>query len=327
MAKIRQLLQSIDDRLARLERRQSAPICCPQDGNGNPIPILYPREEPSPLPQTDDAFCLRLAGALRKTVWNYNATILRVKDAQLPDLTPFVFIEAALFQFGAAVNLYLTQIGAQRLLDAVTDYAAEELTIDDSSIDWCTAVRQYIAGDDPPGAITAAASTPARVAFTVWYSFIGGVAWSAAFDLVNLPVPEGVDSQCCYPDQFSLVAFPGTLVCGSDTYSVMMVQDTAPYVPNVVVAPGIVSRAAIANRYLWSVQNPGAFSLRLWYSNMPNISVSCNNHDRVLSAGTNWRVAQTGAPYLAIRNITDYEGTFLICSREPYDANAPVTDI
>ena len=327
MARIRQLLQSIDNRLARLERRQSAPICCPQDASGNPIPILQPREEPTRLRQEDDTFCLRLAGALRKTVWDYNATILRVKDAQVPDLTPFVFLEAALFQLGAAVNLYLTQIGAQRLLDAVTDYAADELTIPDENINWCTAVRQYVAGDEPPDAIIAAASVPARVAFAVWYNFIGGVAWSAAFDLANLPVPDGITAQCCMPEQFSIFVAPGTLVCGSSTYTLDMVQDTAPYVPGVVVATGVLSRAAIATRYLWSVESPGRFSLKLWYSNTPDVSVSCNNHDRVLSGGTNWRVAQNGSPYLVIRNITDYEGTYLICSREPYDSRANIEDI
>lgn len=327
MARIRQLLQSIDNRLARLERRQAAPVCCPTDGEGNPIPILQPRETPSPLPQTDDTFCQRLAGALRKTVWDYNATVLRVKDAQLPDLTPFVFIEAALFQIGAAVNLYLTQVGAQRLLDAITDYAADQLTIDDSSIDWCAAVRQYVSGNDPPDAILASASAPARAAWTIWYNFIGGVSWSAAIDLSLLPVPSGVTAQCCYPDQFSIYPTPSTLVCGTDTYSVDMPVDTAPHVPGVVVAPGVVSRAAIAGRYLWSVENPGGFSLRLWYSSTPDMSFTCNNHDVVLSAGTNWRVSASGLPYLLIRNITGHEGTYLICSREPYDPRYGVTDI
>lgn len=318
---IRGLLRSIDARLARLERSVQVGQCCPTLPDGSQVPILIPRETPTQVPPEGDGGCLLIGKALRKTVWTYNGTIMQLK----PDWNQFIngaaIIEAALFQLTAAAQMYLTRANAERFLEAISESSIDALLIDDEGIDWCEAVRQYVAGDDPPDELTRTSSPAARIAFTIWYGFIGGIAWGPAINSDLLPDVPGVDQQCCYPDSFALVPTAVTLVCGNDSYSIQAVTDVVPYVTGVLVAPGAVSRSALAGRYLQSVEPFGSFSLRAWYSSTPELSVSCRSVDVVLSAGVSWRVMSSGAAFLVIRNITDYEGTYLVCTREPQFPN------
>lgn len=327
---IRQLLRSIDNRLARLERQQRQQLafpCCPTTPDGLPIPAVVPRQTPNPLPGGSDN-CLRVAGALQQQVINYNTAIDIVSGLDEDLITAAAISEVALLQWSSVIAVYLTSGIARRLAVTISETLGEALTVYTDNVDWCEATRQYSSNTgEPPDELTAHSSPAARLAFSLFWQLTGGIAWASDVPVESLPVPEGITPACCLPDQFLIVGAPNTLVCGSNTYSVIMVDDTVPYVNGVIVSPGVIPRASIAGRYLWSVEGGGAFSLKLWYSSTPNMSITCNNHDVVLSGGVNWRVSASGSPYLLIRNITDYESTYLICSRSPYDSNANTTDI
>lgn len=326
---IRQLLRSIDNRLAQIERQQRQQLaypCCPTTPDGAPIPAVVPRQTPNPLPSSSDN-CLRVAGALRQQVINYNTAIDIITGLDDELITAAAISEVAILQWSAVIAVYLTSGVARRLAVSIAEALGEALTVYTDNVDWCKATRQYSSNTgEPPDELTKYSNAAARLTFNQFWQLTGGIAWASEVPIGSLPIPEGITPSCCLPDQFSIRGSPHTLFCGSSTYSVIMVDDVLPYVPGVIVAPGIVSRSVISGRYLWSVEGSGSFSFRLWYSDTPDMSVTCNAHDVILSGGQNWRVAETGSAYLLIRNITDYESTYLVCSREPYpDAN--ITDI
>lgn len=322
---IRSLLRSIDARLARLERNQQIIQCCPSDGEGNQIPILIPREPPQPLPSGGDGRCRRIAQLLWKSVFSYNRVIEQIKFADYEIiLNVGVVLELLTFNVASAVRSSFTQLLALRFIEAISEFTADVLRLGED-IDFCRAARAYSNGDDVVAVITESVNPAAAVAYRLFYELTGGISWgenTPEDELPDLSIPDS----CCYPDEFQLVPATTTLVCGNDSYSLNAIADTIPSVAGVIVSPGVVRRSSLAGRYLQQVQAPGSFKLWLWFGNAPDLSLSCQAFDLEIASGRSYRVSETGSAFLIIRNRTDYDYTYLTCTREPqYENN--VTDI
>lgn len=314
---IRSILRSIDARLARLERQSQVGKCCPQDGQGNQIPVLIPREQPQPLPSSGDGRCRRIARLLQRSVISYNELVETVKSNDYTSgvLNASAIIEALLFNLTGAVLPYLTQANALRFIESILDESLETLKIV-GPLDLCRAARAYSNGDDPVAILTEGSSPAAALAYSIFFQATGGISWGERFSDDDLP-PADVPDSCCFPDFFQLVPAATNLVCGNSTYSIEAIASTIPEVTGVIVAPGVVSRTLISGRYLQQVANPGRFNLWVWFSASPDLNESCRNPDFEFGVGTSWRVQETGPPYIVIRNRAAYEGTYLTCTREP----------
>jgi hypothetical protein len=324
--KLTQIIQRLDQIERAMQRSSSLQIvasCCQpltDPNTGDPIPIIPPTPA-DVLPEVDLA-CLRMYALIKRKIDSWNSIIFA------PGF-PWIYAglaglyQAILYGLGQWVAAYMSQAVLAQLYAAIVDLA-EHFAVDD--VDYCAAVREAFQSLDVlsiPPSVWERVHPLDQPTFYIYWVLTGGLQGYENVD----PDPDA-PLGCCLPDTFRLTPVVRTFVCQQDSYDLDVIGASDPpnIAPQVIVnRTGIphVLRAAISGFWVRSVESPGRFALRGYYSDaVTNDGCAYLRSQDVQMYNLSWRlVMPTGSQYIVWHNLA-YEGTYIEVSRtEPSDWN------